>query len=99
MSRSRSGPLLNRRAGVATSASLASSLALLWPLALQAAPMKPLVLSDVCPWVQPSVSGEQAHLQSASQRYSDEVPRDDDLPMQFRKTEAPKGAPLLNIGF
>ena len=73
--------------------------ALMWPLALQAAPMKPLVLEDACPWVHPSVSGEQAHMQAASERYSDEVPRDDDLPMQFRKSEAPKGAPLLNIGF
>ena len=61
--------------------------------------MKPVVLANACPWVQPSVSGEQAHMQAASRRYSVEVARDADLPLLFRKSETPKSAPLLNIGF
>ena len=64
-----------------------------------AAPMKPVVLADACPWVHQSVSGEQAHMEAASHRYSVEVARDEDLPLLFRKSETPKGAPLLNIGF
>ena len=78
---------------------LATALTFGPPLSAQAAPMKPIVLADACPWVHHSVSGEQSHLQSASQRYSVEVARDEDLPLPFRKSDAPKGAPLLNIGF
>ena len=45
------------------------------------------------------IAQEQSHLQTVSASYSVQVADDDNLPLQFRGSERPKGQKLLNLSF
>ena len=45
------------------------------------------------------IAREQTHLQTVSSGYSVQVADDENLPLQFRNTERPKGQTLLNLSF
>lgn len=45
------------------------------------------------------IAREQTHLQSVSATYSVQVADDENLPLQFRGSERPKGQKLLNLSF
>jgi len=45
------------------------------------------------------IAREQSHLQTVSSSYSVQVADDENLPLQFRTTERPKGQKLLNLSF
>lgn len=45
------------------------------------------------------IAREQTHLQTVSSSYSVQVADDENLPLQFRNTERPKGQTLLNLSF
>lgn len=45
------------------------------------------------------IAQEQIHLQTVSATYSAVVPADDNLPLQFRGSDRPKGQKLINLSF
>ena len=45
------------------------------------------------------IAREQTHLQAVSATYSVQVADDENLPLQFRTSERPKGQKLLNLSF
>lgn len=46
-----------------------------------------------------AIAAEQAHLQTVSSAYSVQVADDENLPVQLRSTERPKGQNLLKLSF
>ena len=48
---------------------------------------------------QQAIAAEQAHLQTVSAAYSVQVTGDENLPLQLRSTERPKGQNLLKLNF
>jgi hypothetical protein len=46
-----------------------------------------------------AIDAEQAHLQAVSAAYSVQVADDDNLPLQLRSTERPKGQNRLKLSF
>jgi hypothetical protein len=46
-----------------------------------------------------AIANEQSHLQTVSAGYSVQVAHDENLPLQFRRSDAPKGHNLLNLNF
>lgn len=46
-----------------------------------------------------AIDAEQAHLQAVSAAYSVQVADDENLPLQLRSTERPKGQNLLKLSF
>lgn len=68
-------------------------------LTLNASAMEPIVLSTALPPADYGFSGEQAHLEAVSARYSVEVPDDAALPLEFKKPSGPKGHNVINLSF
>ncbi len=83
-----------------TSAALAVVGSLLlcgWACPVTAA--EPMPRSGASVAVDQDIAREQTHLQTVSSTYSVQVADDENLPLQFRSTERPKGQKLLNLNF
>lgn len=65
----------------------------------KASPMEAIVLQKSSSQHEVGIHAEQAQLQQASERSRVEVSQDEHLPLSFRRSEGPKGAPLLNISW
>lgn len=80
----------------AASLSLMGSL-LLGGLALPAVAAEPTAQHPAA--ADQDIAREQTHLQTVSATYSVQVADDENLPLQFRGSERPKGQKLLNLSF
>ncbi len=64
-----------------------------------ASSMEPIELSKAQPAVEQPVVAEQSHLQAASSQMRNDVSRDGDLPLEFKKPTGPRGHNLINLSF
>ena len=68
-------------------------------LTLNANAMEPIQLSTALSTADHGLMDEQAYMEGASARYSQEVAGDESLPLEFKKPSGPKGYSVLNLSF